>query len=54
MTQVTQHFPVSMVQIEKNEYLPQNIYFVAQNPQPINFQKAPSISHQKYHPSKEY
>lgn len=54
MTQVTQHFPVSVVQIEKNEYLPKNIYFVAQNPQPINFQKAPSISHQKYHPSKEY
>ena len=50
MTQVTQHFPVSMVQIEKNEYLPQNIYYVAQNPQPINFQKAPNISHQKYYP----
>lgn len=50
MTQVTQHFPVSMVQIEKNEYLPQNIYYVVKSPQPINFQKASSISHQKYYP----
>lgn len=54
MPETVQCFPVSMVQIQKNEYLPQRVFYVGQNPQPINFQQAPNLLNSRYQSPYEY